>query len=79
MSQERKRPGPTFWTLTLVILLILYPVSMGPANWVAMQAGSPQWMLTTLDVVYGPVIWLARHWPWFMNILNRWMMWWIPP
>jgi hypothetical protein len=36
MSEQRKKPGVSFWTtVILVVVLVAYPLSFGPACWYA--------------------------------------------
>lgn len=36
MSSNRKKPGVAFWTIVITVLLLLaYPISFGPACWMA--------------------------------------------
>jgi hypothetical protein len=72
-----KKPGVTFWATVVLVVVLAYPLSMGPANWMAGKVGSPAWMLATLDVVYAPVIWIARHSTVCMKAVNWWMSWWV--
>ena len=69
---DRKKPGVAFWaTVVLVVVLVGYPLSFGPACWITSRRG------TTPEVIYKiyrPVIynwgraprsgslWKAVHW-----------------
>jgi hypothetical protein len=73
MSQDRKKPGVTFWiTLALVAVLVGYPLSAGPAFWIYIKTGEPLWAGTALETIYWPlseslgagprIIWDAFTW-----------------
>jgi hypothetical protein len=82
MSNDRKKPGIAFWTLVaVVIVLILYPLSLGPACWISCKAERGEEFVTAL---YRPILWIANatqpsrqfvfwyaglqseaHWGWF--------------
>jgi len=49
------RPAPALW-LT-VAMLILYPLSVGPASWLIWNVHSPRWVGVLLAVIYSPLIW----------------------
>jgi hypothetical protein len=53
----RKKPGVAFWTtMVVVILLIGYPLSFGPACWIASRI----WVGRLL-VPYRPIVWALDH------------------
>jgi hypothetical protein len=39
MSEDRKKPGVAFWATVLVVVMLLYPLSFGPACWITTHAG----------------------------------------
>ena len=57
MSEDRKKPGVAFWaTVGLVVALVGYPLSFGPACWlVHRECISPE----TAAIVYKPLIWVV--------------------
>lgn len=53
MSDIRKRPGVAFWaSIALVVVLVVYPLSFGPACWITSRTNGGGW----LAFVYRPVI-----------------------
>jgi len=50
---SRKKPGVTFWaTVAVVVLLVAYPLSFGPACWISSRTGGEK----TVSTVYRPVM-----------------------
>jgi hypothetical protein len=55
---DRKKPGVAFWaTVGLVVVLVGYPLSFGPACWIVSRQRVSQW----LPDVYWPIGWCAVH------------------
>ena len=55
---SRKQPSAAFWaTVVLVVLLVGYPLSMGPACWLSSRTSVGASMVS---VAYRPLLWLAR-------------------
>ena len=60
---SRKKPGVAFWaTMVVVVALVVYPLSAGPALWIAHQ-DIPQWSLNAICFVYAPMNWLEQESP----------------
>jgi hypothetical protein len=59
MSDDQKRkPTAGFWiTVALVVVLIGYPLSLGPACWLA---GTNETAMDVIPNVYYPILWLAE-------------------
>ena len=56
MSNDRKKPGVAFWAaVALVVALIGYPLSFGPACWWFSPRVAPQF--------YWPIGWLVENDP----------------
>jgi hypothetical protein len=54
MGTDRKKPGVAFWaTVVVVVLLVAYPLSFGPACWIARRGGMK---FKTAARIYKPVI-----------------------
>ena len=50
MTPDRKHPTPAFWiTVALVAVLVGYPLSFGPACWLADRGRVPN------SIIYGPL------------------------
>jgi len=41
MREEREKPGVAFWATVAVSLALLYPISFGPACWLAARPDIP--------------------------------------
>jgi hypothetical protein len=56
MTSDRKKPGVAFWaTVVVVVALVVYPLSFGPACWgLDRRIGDP----CAIAAVYRPVLWL---------------------
>jgi len=39
---DRKKPGWAFWTTVVLAVVLAYPLSFGPACWLAHQTFAPQ-------------------------------------
>jgi hypothetical protein len=60
MSEDRKKPGVAFWaTVVLVMLLVAYPLSFGPACWIANR--TDLFDDDDLPAIYRPIGWLCYH------------------
>ncbi len=56
MSDQQNKPGVAFWsTVAVVVLLVAYPLSFGPACWISSQSGVG---LRLLPKAYSPMIWI---------------------
>jgi hypothetical protein len=68
------------WTLVAVlgiVLLVVYPLSIGPVGWLIIRAGSPPWTQAAFEWIYGPLIWLQDHGPAPASRLLTWYFgWW---
>jgi hypothetical protein len=64
---DRKKPGVAFWaTVAVVVALLAYPLSFGPACWlVAQKIAEPKRVVTcaTTPTVYMPVGWVWMNGP----------------
>src|SRR6266436_3006516 len=71
---DRKKPTAGFWiTVALVVMLVGYPLSIGPATWIE----SRHWTAGShflLEDTYRPVLWTARQCPEFLQIPLRWYL-----
>jgi hypothetical protein len=66
MTAYRKQPGVVFWaTVAVVVLLVLYPLSFGPACWLSIYL---QPSGDVVSIVYCPVLML---WEWGPNWLGE--------
>jgi hypothetical protein len=76
MTSDRKKPGVAFWaTVVLVVVLVGYPLSFGPAAWLAIRTGNLKlvqgWFWAPLEtvVVHGPDQLVTRY--------NEFVFWWM--
>jgi hypothetical protein len=54
MSDSRKKPGVAFWaTVVVVVLLVVYPLSFGPACWLADRQILPR---VTIARIFSPLL-----------------------
>jgi len=61
----------------MVILLVLYPLSVGPAAWVVNNASCPEWLGYTLMTFYTPLEYMADNGPtWFHDAVYAYVLWW---
>jgi hypothetical protein len=83
MSDEPKKQSKRWIGWALLALLVLYPLSMGPAFWWATAEGPffffERWK--TLDTFYAPLDWLNRFdWTrdamhWYLEKFSDWRPW----
>ena len=57
MTSSRKKPGVAFWaTAVVVVLLVAYPLSFGPAVWLTARGLFSE---STVQSFYLPILWSA--------------------
>src|SRR4029453_18637396 len=74
VPHDRKKPGVAFWaTVVVVVALVAYPLSFGPACWISSRV---QPSGNVVSVIYKPVIlaWL-RGPPPVEQVLNHLVFW----
>ena len=79
MSEERK---PHFWpwiTVALVAVLVLYPLSIGPATWLTNRGLLPEWAVDPVESFYAPVYWLFQQSEWSYRLLAWYLDFWYTP
>src|SRR5262245_40226734 len=55
MAPDRKKPSAAFWaTVVVVVGLVAYPLSFGPACWLAMRLNS---LSEVINIGYRPIVW----------------------
>ena len=68
---SRKKPGVAFWaTVVVVVVLVAYPLSFGPAMWFTVRSGDS--VRYACGVVYAPMFWLDEHAPVPVQATIRW-------
>jgi hypothetical protein len=61
---DSKKPGVAFWaTVGLVVVLVGYPLSCGPACWVVNQKWCPSQLIDVFVWVWWPIGWLQNYGP----------------
>ncbi len=61
---SRKHPSGACWaTLVMVVVLLAYPLSYGPAGWLCTRFDQPELWNSLPRTVYAPVLWAERHIP----------------
>jgi len=64
MTASPKKPGVAFWaTVAMVVVLVAYPLSYGPACWLVGHRLLPNWTMRPLEVFYRPIGWLYKYGP----------------
>jgi hypothetical protein len=53
---EQKKPGMAFWATVVVVVVLVYPASFGPACWLVERGTLP---ISGTATVYRPVLWMA--------------------
>jgi hypothetical protein len=70
---NRKKPGIAFWaTLAVLVALVAYPLSYGPACWMAWQRRSHSAVRITATI-YSPLVWASFNGP---ERIQRALWWW---
>jgi hypothetical protein len=69
------------WSKRLAIILaivsILYPLSSGPATWILIKAGDPDWLYKPVRWLYTPHEVVVVHGPeWLQTADMFWGTWW---
>ena len=76
---EQKRGwGIAGWVaIVLSVVLIAYPLSVGPATWLCLRLGSPAWFVAFDHALYAPIGWILERCP--PNVSDWWIryqFWW---
>jgi hypothetical protein len=57
---SRKKPGVAFWaTVALVVVIVGYPLSFGPACWISSHFANDE--SAFVSAAYRPIFWLYVH------------------
>jgi hypothetical protein len=68
MTSNRKKPGVAFWGTVVVVVMLAYPLSFGPACWYANgHAGA----MPAFKAFYWPIGWTAVNSPSWPNRMIR--------
>jgi hypothetical protein len=79
MTPSNKKPGVAFWaTVVVVVLVICYPLSIGPTTrlyWITLD--QPAWLKAIGDPLYAPMHWTYAHGPdWYRRVMEWYCGWW---
>ena len=69
---DRKKPGVAFWATVAVVVVLLYPLSTGPAAWLRMHV-LPKSTRKAMDAFYYPVAVITHKVPGTNNLLTRYI------
>jgi hypothetical protein len=59
MGEQNKKPGAAFWaTVVVIALLVMYPLSFGPACWISSRTNTAA---SVIPIVYRPIVWCMAH------------------
>jgi hypothetical protein len=60
---DPKKPGVAFWAsvVVLAVLMVAYPLSVGPVQWLDDRGQLPSWADKPIAVVYAPLDWIIQH------------------
>jgi hypothetical protein len=53
MTADRKKPGVAFWATVVLVVALAYPLSFGPACWLASRTGIG---IKALRTIYRPIV-----------------------
>lgn len=77
MSDARTKSGFGFWALAALAVVLLYPLSFGPACWISQRAG---WNGAVVSIVYQPILQFACRGPGAVgNPVLRYAQWGMQP
>ena len=77
-AHPKSPPLALLVTAVVVFTLVVYPLSLGPAAWIANSAWCPQWLDHWLEVIYMPLEWVAENCPAALReTIYAYLEWWI--
>ena len=53
---DRKKPGVAFWATVVLVVVLMYPLSFGPACWLSQRVNSTR---VAVSIAYPPLLELA--------------------
>jgi hypothetical protein len=72
---DRKKPGMAFWaTVVVVVALLAYLLSFGPACWLSAKRPGDRTRPHSAMMVYLPLGAIANSETWAGEIVRRWML-----
>lgn len=80
MEEKSKPKRWLMWLVVGLVLLVGYPLSYGPYNWLEFQGIIPAPVRACFSVFYAPLVWALRNGPQpVMDWFNWYMIQWIAP
>ncbi len=74
MDEPPNKPHGIGWYAAWIVLaLVVYVASVGPAGCALMMIEAPEWVNSTFEVVYYPLVASERA----ADISERYMFWWV--
>jgi hypothetical protein len=79
MTSDRKKPTAGFWiTVTLVVVLVGYPLSLGPYVCFIWATDAPDWITDPCGAFYEPLDRASRRGPpWIRRNFEEYENWWL--
>lgn len=80
MSDPHHKPLPLglIVTAATILILVAYPLSIGPAARIVNSPRCPNWLEESLVVVYAPLEWICDNGPeWGRDLLQSYAGWWL--
>jgi hypothetical protein len=79
MDDSRKSLPQTAWAVALLVLVIAYPLSVGPWEWLGARDMIPHYVTPVLQFIYWPVAWLYENSPDPVRDAMQWYLdFWVP-
>ena len=77
MTRSPKKPGVAFWaTVVVVVVLVGYPLSLGPVLWVYNAVEQPRWFLNSIVAFYRPMLQLMTSEVAIARFYSGYVGWW---
>ncbi len=77
----RKKPGVAFWAIVVVVVvLVAYPLSVGPVQRAALAnlESLPDWAILAVGWYSTPLVWLGQNGPeWLQLAISRYFVFWL--
>jgi len=80
MNADRKKPGVAFWATVVVVVVVLYVASYGPAYCIALKSIVAENLKTArlITRVFAPMFWLEKNAPAAIGSpVRSYRNWWI--
>ena len=75
---QNKGPGVAFWmTVTMAVLLVVYPLSIGPVAWLVDREMLPEAVAEPLGIVYLPLQYVVASSPATMHLYAWYVSLWM--